>query len=66
MICCLYQQELKKELGYKPAKVEKLVPNLWPKQKYVIHYQKSKNVPLLEDETSKDPPSVTIQAASLA
>lgn len=37
-----YQQELKGELGYKPAKVEKLVPNLWPKQKYVIHYRNLK------------------------
>lgn len=37
-----YQQELKEELGYKPAKVEKLVPNLWPKQTYVIHYRNLK------------------------
>lgn len=38
----LYQQELKKELGYKPAKIENLVPNLWSKQKSVIHYQNLK------------------------
>lgn len=34
-----YQQKLKEELGYKPAKVEKLVPNLWRKEKYVINYR---------------------------
>ena len=28
-----YQQQLKQDLGYKPAKVEKLVPNLWDKEK---------------------------------
>lgn len=33
-----YQQKLKDQLGYKPAKVEKLVPNFWNKQKYVLHY----------------------------
>ena len=34
-----YQRELKQELGYKPAKVEKLLPNLWDKDHYVIHYR---------------------------
>lgn len=33
-----YQQQLKEELKYKPAKVEKQLPNLWDKEKYVIHY----------------------------
>ena len=33
-----YQQHLKEELSYKPAKVQKLVPNLWNKDKYPIHY----------------------------
>ena len=37
-----YQQALKEDLGYKPAKVEKLVPNLWDKQRYVIHYRNLK------------------------
>lgn len=37
-----YQQQLKTELGYKPAKVEKLVPNLWDKVKYPIHYRNLK------------------------
>ena len=34
-----YQQTLKQDLGYKPAKVEKLLPNLWDKDHYVIHYR---------------------------
>ena len=34
-----YQQGLKEDLGYKPAKVEKLVPNLWNKHNYVLHYR---------------------------
>ena len=34
-----YQRQLKEDLGYKPAKVEKLLPNLWDKSKYVLHYQ---------------------------
>ena len=33
-----YQQHLKEDLSYKPAKVEKLVPILWDKDKYPIHY----------------------------
>ena len=37
-----YQRDLKEELGYKPANVEKLVPNLWDKEKYVIHYRNLK------------------------
>ena len=32
-----YQLNLKDELEYTPAKVAKLVPNLWNKRKYVIH-----------------------------
>ena len=37
-----YQQQLKTELGYKPAKVEKLVPNLWDKVKFPIHHMNLK------------------------
>ena len=37
-----YQQQLKEDLGHKPSKVEKLVPNLWDKVKYVIHYRNLK------------------------
>ena len=37
-----YQQTLKEDLQYKPAKVEKLIPNLWDKTKYVIHYRNLK------------------------
>ena len=33
-----YQQALKEELQYKPARVEKLLSNLWDKEKYVVHY----------------------------
>ena len=33
-----YQQHLKEDLKYKPARVKKLVPNLWDKDKYPIHY----------------------------
>ena len=34
-----YQVKLKEELGYKPVKVEKLLPNLWDKERYVLHYR---------------------------
>ena len=37
-----YQQQLKEDLGYKPARVENLVPNLWNKEKYIIHYRNLK------------------------
>ena len=37
-----FQTQLKKDLKYKTAKVEKLVPNLQAKQKYVIHYRNLK------------------------
>ena len=37
-----YQQQLKEDLGYKPARVEKVVPNLWDKTKYPIHYRNLK------------------------
>ena len=34
-----HQQELKKELGYEPVQTEKLLPNLWEKEKYILHYR---------------------------
>ena len=37
-----YQHALKEELNYKPAKVEKLLPNLWDKENYVVHYRNLK------------------------
>ena len=37
-----YCQRLAKDLEYKPAKVEKLVPNLWPKERYILHYRNLK------------------------
>ena len=37
-----HQQELKQDLQYKPAQVEKLLPNLWDKENYVIHYRNLK------------------------
>ena len=48
-----YQRELKKELEYKSAKVEKLVPNLWDKVKYVIHYRNLKEYPNLGMKLTK-------------
>ena len=37
-----YQRALKEDLGYKPAKAEKLLPNLWDKEKHVVHYRNLK------------------------
>ena len=37
-----YQRDLKEELGYKPANVEKLLPNDWDKTQYVVHYRNLK------------------------
>lgn len=37
-----YSQQLAKDLEYSPGKVEKLIPNLWNKTKYILHYRKLK------------------------
>ena len=42
-MCCFedspYMQEYSKEYGIKQAKTEKLIPNLFAKKRYIVHYR---------------------------
>ena len=49
-----HSQGLLEEIGMKGKPTEKLIPNLYPKTKYVVHYQNQQTIPCIRSETDQN------------